>query len=215
MPRERTHSVASASSSSPYSLLSTPPILISSYRSHQRKQVSISSSATLTGKPSQTPQVPRSHEGIYVVAQILARSIHRGSALNGTQEYHYLVRWEGYGPADDTWEVRSNLMQNASALVGRFDATGESVCWGRADLRSPLHYRLLSWNESKDLFRAIRPLDANDPPKSTRGKGMAHRRTNQAADECLARDGRFGDQALQVWRSSATWRFTSLSNCGT
>ncbi|WVQ99599.1 hypothetical protein IAU59_006735 [Kwoniella sp. CBS 9459] len=58
---------------------------------------------------------------IFVVGKILARSLHTGYFPDGKREHQYLVRWEGYGPADDTWERRSNLLRGAGEMVKAFD----------------------------------------------------------------------------------------------
>lgn len=57
----------------------------------------------------------------------MARSLYRGWGPNGLLEYQYLIRWEGYGPEDDTWEMRSTLMDGSASLVTEFDALGELV----------------------------------------------------------------------------------------
>nr|XP_031863355.1 uncharacterized protein CI109_001230 [Kwoniella shandongensis]KAA5530427.1 hypothetical protein CI109_001230 [Kwoniella shandongensis] len=63
------------------------------------------------------------HSDVYVVSHILARSLEKGWSTDGRiLEHQYLVRWEGYGPDDDTWEMRSGLMQGAAELVNAFDS---------------------------------------------------------------------------------------------
>jgi len=53
-------------------------------------------------KPSPPPPVEIEGDNIYVVEQIL-NSRRRGKGIQ------FLVRWQGYGPEDDTWETLSNL----------------------------------------------------------------------------------------------------------
>ncbi|WVR07108.1 hypothetical protein IAU60_004148 [Kwoniella sp. DSM 27419] len=58
---------------------------------------------------------------VYVVSRILARSLTISPDAEGRKDYHYLVRWEGYGPSGDTWEPASGLWEGASAMVQEFD----------------------------------------------------------------------------------------------
>lgn len=62
---------------------------------------------------------------VYEVAEILARSLEQEPNEQGRPEYFYIVRWDGYGPRDDTWEPRSNVMVGSSRLVQEFDAKRE------------------------------------------------------------------------------------------
>ncbi|RSH86913.1 uncharacterized protein EHS24_005191 [Apiotrichum porosum] len=55
------------------------------------------------------------------VEVILSRSLDKSKGPMGFLEHFYLVRWEGYGPEDDTWEGRSNVMKGAWTLVQEFD----------------------------------------------------------------------------------------------
>ncbi|WWC94275.1 hypothetical protein V866_001116 [Kwoniella sp. B9012] len=64
----------------------------------------------------------RNDSSVYIVSDILARSFEKSLGPNRQMENQYLVRWEGYGPKDDTWEYRSNLMGGASALVKEFES---------------------------------------------------------------------------------------------
>ncbi|OCF60713.1 hypothetical protein L486_00351 [Kwoniella mangroviensis CBS 10435] len=64
----------------------------------------------------------RNDSSVYIVSDILARSFEKSLGPNRQMENQYLVRWEGYGPKDDTWEYRSNLMGGASAVVKEFES---------------------------------------------------------------------------------------------
>ena len=51
----------------------------------------------------------------YEVDSVLAE---RGSAWRR----ELLVRWKGYGPEDDQWKSRTELLQEVPSLVAEFDA---------------------------------------------------------------------------------------------
>ena len=38
----------------------------------------------------------------------------------------YLIRWEGYGPEDDTWELRRNVYGGSRELVELYESQRES-----------------------------------------------------------------------------------------
>lgn len=96
-------------------------------------------------------------EQVYEVETLVDRRIKRGST-------QYLVRWSGFGPEDDTWEAKSNILdknlicefeRRASALLARWvdrdeemhaGATGGAVgkyldggCPGMLRMSSPSH----------------------------------------------------------------------------
>ncbi len=59
----------------------------------------------------------------FEVAQLLAKRQIRG------QQVQFLVRWKGYGPHKDTWNLSENL-ENAARLVKEFEeklGTGEKT----------------------------------------------------------------------------------------
>ncbi|ODN82027.1 hypothetical protein L202_02353 [Cryptococcus amylolentus CBS 6039] len=86
-------------------------------RGAKRKRTSGSSTHRRRRSPSQS-----SDDSVYAVAQILARSLNKWRNPDTKQfELRYLVRWEGYGPADDTWEPISSLMEGSQSLIDEFE----------------------------------------------------------------------------------------------
>jgi len=65
-------------------------------------------------------------EEVFVVGGIVAKSLDKGDGPWGA-EHQYLVRWEGYGPKDDTWEWTSNVAQNAREMLDSFDKEGKAL----------------------------------------------------------------------------------------
>ncbi|ODN94218.1 hypothetical protein L198_05072 [Cryptococcus wingfieldii CBS 7118] len=91
-------------------------------RGSKRKRTAGSSTHRRRRSPSQS-----SDDSVYAVAQILARSLNKWRNPDTKQfELRYLVRWEGYGPADDTWEPISSLMEGSQSLIDEFEDFGKS-----------------------------------------------------------------------------------------
>lgn len=64
-------------------------------------------------------------DGAFRAAAVVCRSLHQAIGPSGLTEYHYLIRWEGYEPEDDTWEPQSNLTSGRMPkLLRDFDAKG-------------------------------------------------------------------------------------------
>jgi len=59
---------------------------------------------------------------IFVVEKLLARSLKQQYSPRGIKEYHYLVRWEGYGPEEDTWEPKSELVRGAADALQDYES---------------------------------------------------------------------------------------------
>lgn len=60
-------------------------------------------------------------EGEYVVDQILNRRLRNNVPNPKDTDYEYLVSWEGYGEAENTWEPYENLARCASKLEDFLD----------------------------------------------------------------------------------------------
>ncbi|WWC62054.1 uncharacterized protein I303_104643 [Kwoniella dejecticola CBS 10117] len=82
----------------------------------------------------------RSESSIFVVSHILARSFEQSVSPNGSLEYQYLVRWEGYGPQDDTWEYTSNFIGSAGMLIRDFDSKPHPVTIVESSFTFPTKY---------------------------------------------------------------------------
>lgn len=65
---------------------------------------------------------------LYAVKQILARKEVKGKVL-------YLVRWKGYGSADDTWEPKEHL-HSVSDLLQEFEAHSKPSVTGGSTPKS-------------------------------------------------------------------------------
>jgi hypothetical protein len=131
-----------------------------------------SASSTRAKTTDLRPQSP----GVYVVSHIMARSLEPGFR-DGVHDYQYLVRWQGYGPEDDTWEFRPSLMVGASNLVQRFDLRGGSLI-DQADRRSAYSH---TGSTSLEVSRAIWSGYLGDDCISSITTSMA----NCIADEAL------------------------------
>jgi hypothetical protein len=79
-----------------------------------------------SSRVSQASQKVLEENDIYAVEKIIARSLHEGLGPDGRYEHQYLVRWEGYGPGDDTWEMSSNILQGSAEIVKAYESKGES-----------------------------------------------------------------------------------------
>ncbi|EIW70428.1 hypothetical protein M231_05679 [Tremella mesenterica] len=109
-----------------------PPTPAESTRSSPRtspkrkRPLSSSSSSTslaVSKRPveAQSRLVNHYDPGVFVVERLMARSYGRGYGPDGVFEYQYLVRWAGYGPEHDTWEMRSTLLDGAEKLLSQFE----------------------------------------------------------------------------------------------
>ncbi len=69
-----------------------------------------------------------------MVGAIIAKSLSKSRGPWGS-EHLYLVRWEGYSAKHDTWELGSNLVQNAQDLIDDFDERGKPSRYVHYDTR--------------------------------------------------------------------------------
>lgn len=84
----------------------------------------ITSSASSSSSSQSTPVEDL---GEYTIGAFIARSLYTGHGPDGVKDYQYLVRWAGYGPADDTWEMASSLRETAGEMIDAFDAERMSM----------------------------------------------------------------------------------------
>lgn len=103
---------------------------------------SSSSTAGITTRPTREAKSlvsatgPSEADKVFEVHRILARSLDPQPGPQG-DEYHYLVRWVGFGPKEDTWEPKRNLVHGARSLVTAFDSKGVLPCSHPPSLNSP------------------------------------------------------------------------------
>ncbi|WVQ67577.1 uncharacterized protein L199_005779 [Kwoniella botswanensis] len=97
----------------------------------------------------------RNDSSVYFVSDIIARSFEKSLGPNRQMENQYLVRWEGYGPKDDTWEYRSNLMGGASALVKEFESKLEPSPMYATEWHTKNEMELIGGLETEDIDQAI------------------------------------------------------------
>lgn len=64
-------------------------------------------------KPQLTYPPPAVGKDYYEVSYIVTEKMHRGRCI-------YLVRWTGYGSADDTWEPLENLQEGAPLVLDKW-----------------------------------------------------------------------------------------------
>ena len=94
-------------------------------------------------------------DGFFLVDRIIARSPAKKDGPGGELEYEYLVRWEGYGPEEDTWEPRSGLIEGAAELVDEYDDASELIA--RAKLVSSAFMQPNHLPSSTAVNATIRP----------------------------------------------------------
>lgn len=92
-------------------------------RSHSVYTVSDDGAADGGADRQQSEELP---EGEYVVQRLLARSLDKAPVgYGGKMEYRYLVRWEGWGQAGDTWEPRAMLLDGAKQALKDLESKGQ------------------------------------------------------------------------------------------
>jgi hypothetical protein len=80
---------------------------------------------TVKGEFLEESKEEEDDENVFVVDAIIAKSTLRVQGPWGG-EHSYLVRWAGYSAKHDTWELGSNLEQNAAQMIDEFDKAGKS-----------------------------------------------------------------------------------------
>ncbi|WVN88382.1 uncharacterized protein L203_103588 [Cryptococcus depauperatus CBS 7841] len=90
------------------------------------------------------PPVESNADSVYEVKQILARSLGKWqNPETGKKEYRYLVRWEHYGPEDDTWEGEGILREGSQELLDAFQSLAYppfTILSSRKSPRKPTAY---------------------------------------------------------------------------
>eukprot|EP00802_Teleaulax_amphioxeia_P018285 Tamp_18476.p1 GENE.Tamp_18476~~Tamp_18476.p1 ORF type:complete len:208 (-),score=36.73 Tamp_18476:698-1276(-) len=73
-----------------------------------------------TGKPKSSKKARKNERKTFVVDKILKKRVDKGKVK-------YLVSWEGYGAADNTWEPAETLAQDVPTLIQSFENTTQRL----------------------------------------------------------------------------------------
>ena len=117
------------------------------------------------GEADKAEENDEDDEELYVVESIVA---HRATR-KGKQ---YKERWEGYGPADDTWEPHDSLMESASLKVEEYlAAQEETLAKGSSKKRKRLSalsdvLETNTLNKKRRQNGSLSGVDAGDPESS-------------------------------------------------
>lgn len=106
---------------------------------------------------------------MYVVEQIVKHRKHKKS-----KSFEYLVRWEGYGSEDDTWEPHDNIADSASVLVDAYWSDKGGYEQNKSEATSTSLLKRKRQSASADVLTANtihskrrRPMETDDQPEAS------------------------------------------------